>query len=103
MRTRGTPRVLRLGVAIMLVLVANAYVIRARDVAEELRAGEQAYSALCDRITASAAAAGSPGTIAHLLAALQSELETLGERHPRWYAAYQRDPAAHPCEPGAVP
>jgi hypothetical protein len=96
-------RVLRLGTAIAVVLAANLYVIRARDVAEELRAGDEAYSAACERLTASAAAAGSPGTVAHLLAALQAELASLGERHPRWYAAYQRDPAAYPCPPGATP
>lgn len=96
-------RALRLGTAIAVVLAANLYVIRARDVAAELRAGDAAYSALCTRLTASAAAAGSPGTIAHLLAALQAELEALGERHPRWYAAYQRNPVAYPCPPGSAP
>ena len=103
MRDRGRRRVLHLVVSIAVVLAADLYAIRARDVADELRAGNEAYADLCERITASSASAGSPGTIAHLLAALESELETLGERHPRWYSAYRRDPSAFPCPPAATP
>jgi hypothetical protein len=92
----------RLAVAILLLLGAALYAIRARAVSEELRAGRDAYAALCARITESAAAPGSPGAIAHLLAAAQAELQSLAQRYPRWYAAYEKDPGSYACGPDAA-
>lgn len=87
----------RLAAAALVLVSAGAYTVRSRAVSAELREGARAYDRVCERLAASAAAAGSPGTIAHLTAAAELELRELAERYPRWYRAYRRDPAAHPC------
>lgn len=89
----------RIAAGMILALGLAVYALRAADVRRDLREGRQAYERTCARITESAAVTGSPGAIAHLVSALQVELEALAERYPRWYEAYRKDPAAYPCGP----
>jgi hypothetical protein len=74
-------------------------VVRAQSIRRDLRDGRAAYQVVCERITRSAEVSGSPGSIAHLMSAMQVELGALAERYPRWYVSYRKDPGAYPCGP----
>jgi hypothetical protein len=97
--TAGRRLLLRVLVGLALVLALTAYAIRAASIRRDLREGQRAYDAMCERIAASAERSGSPGAIAHLVSAVQAELERLAERYPRWFEGYARDPGAYPCGP----
>jgi hypothetical protein len=87
-----------IGVALLAAGIA-LYLVRAGAVRRDLREGRAAYEAVCARVTESARVSGSPGSIAHLVSALQVELTRLAEQYPRWYERYRKDPSAYPCGP----
>ncbi len=89
----------RVVVALAVVAGLALYAVRAVAINREMRAGAAAYEELCDKLTRSAAASGSPGAVALLVASMESGLNDLRERYPRWYEAYRKDPTAYQCGP----
>ena len=96
---RGRPWLAKLVVALLVTAGLIVYVVHAGAIQREVHAGEAAYAGLCDRLTGSAGATGSPGTLAQLVAAMQVGLRDLEDRYPRWYAQYRKDPRRYSCGP----
>jgi hypothetical protein len=96
---RRRARLTGLLLAAALLAGGGAYVLRARTLDRDIEQGRVAFERLCDTLVHSAGDTGSPGSVAHLVAAMQTGLARLEHRYPRWYESYTKDPARYPCGP----